>query len=55
MDTIFINAENSKTTEPKKIFSQVITKIGLKKLEEIVCSTKLFYRLHLDKYKTTIQ
>ena len=55
MDTIFINAENSKTTEPKTIFSHVITKIGLKKLEEIVCSIKRFYLLHLDKYKTTIQ
>ena len=40
---------------PKQICSYSVINIRLKKLKRTCCSSKPFYLLHLENYKTTLQ
>ena len=54
-ETIFLNTENSKTTEPHKFILKLSQRIYLKSSNKHVALHKLAYLAHLKKYKTTVQ
>ena len=55
MDTIFINFENSKRSEPQRLLLNLADKIKYKEKREIRCFIKSWYVLHMEKYKKVVQ
>ena len=52
MDTIFLNSENSKTSDPHKLLLNLLDKINLKRSDKKPQHT---WKLHMEKYKKVIQ
>ena len=56
MDTIFMNSENSKSSEPHVLKLKLTNKLDLRIGEKITAlSNKPSYLLHMEKHKTLIQ
>ena len=55
MEMIFINTENTKTSKPNEFVLSFLQSKEVKKLEQACCSSKLFYLLHVGKYKMAAQ
>ena len=53
MDTIFMNSENSKTSEPHILILKLTDKLDLRRGEKIIALSK--YLLHVEKHKKLIQ
>ena len=49
MDTIFMNSENSETSDPHRLLLNLLGKINLKRSDKCVAL------LHMEKYKKVIQ
>ena len=46
MDTIFVNSENSKTTEPHVLISKLTNKWDLRKGEKVIALSNLVFITH---------
>ena len=46
MDTIFINSENSKISDPHRLFVNLLDKINLKRSEKYVLHQILAFTIH---------
>ena len=55
MDTIFVNSENSKTSEPYVLILKLTDKLDLRRGEKSISSSNLSIYLHIEKYKKLIQ
>ena len=53
MDTIFMNSENSKTSEPHILILKLTDKLDLRRGEKIIALSK--YLLQVEKHKKLIQ
>ena len=51
MDTIFMNSENSKTSESHVLILKLTDKLNLKRGEKKYCFIKSQYLLHMEKHK----
>ena len=51
MDTIFINSEKSKTSEPYRLLLSLSDEINFKRWLETCCFIKSWYKLQMEKYK----
>ena len=55
MGIIFMNSENSKTTDPHRLLLNLLGKINLKRNEKYVALRVLsIYYRHMEKYKQVI-
>ena len=54
MDTIFMNSENSKTTDPHRLLLNLTDKIDLKRSDKC-CFIKPYHLRYMEKYKKVIQ
>ena len=56
MDTIFMNSENRKTSEPHVLILKLTYKLDLRRGEKIIALSNLIkYLLHVEKHKKLIQ
>ena len=46
MDTIFMNSENSKTSDPNRLLLNLSDKINLKRSDEYVALSNLVFNIH---------
>ena len=53
MDTIFMNSENSKTSDPHRLLLNLLDKRNLKRSDKYVALSHL--SIHMEKYKKFIQ
>ena len=51
MDTIFINSENSKTSEQHVLIPKLTDKLDLRRDEKKCCFIKFQYLLYMQKHK----
>ena len=52
MDTIFMNSENSKTSEPHVLILKLTDKLDLRRGEKIdYCLIKCWHLSHMEKHK----
>ena len=54
MNTIFMNSENSKTSDPNRLLFNLTDKIDLRRKENICCFIKSQYLLYIEKYEKVI-
>ena len=54
MNTIFMNSENSKTSDPHRLLLNLLDKINLKRSDKYMFYQNLAL-LHTEKYKKIIQ
>ena len=55
MEMIFTNTENNKPSETQKFGPNLLQRLNLRSSNKTCFSSKLFYLLHMEKYKTTVQ
>ena len=55
MDTIFMNSENSKTSEPHVLILKLTDKLDLRKGEKSIILSKSMHVLQMEKHKNLIQ
>ena len=55
MDTVFINSESSKTSEPHVLILKLTDKLDLRRGEKIIALSNLNILLHMKKHKKLIQ
>ena len=55
MDTIFMNSENSKTSEPHVLILKLTDKLDLRRGEKIIALSNLSILLHMEKHEKLIQ
>ena len=53
MDTMFMNSENSKTSDPHRLLLNLSDKINLKRSDKYVALSNHF--IYMEKYKKVIQ
>ena len=55
MDTIFMNSENSKTSEAHVLILKLTDKLDLRRGEKIIALSNLSILLHMEKHEKLIQ
>ena len=53
MDTVFMNSENSKTSDPHRLLLNLTDKIDLRRKDKLLLYQTL-YLLYMEKYKKII-
>ena len=55
MDSMFMNSENNKTSDPDRLLLKSFGYNKLKENEQIFCFIKPWHLIYMEKYKKVIQ